>query len=240
MMQLGFVLENAKAGIDNSMLKDKRVRHALNYAVNKQAITDNLLGGNWKLNSQFSAPHVFGYNPDLMPWPYDPEKAKALLAEAGYPNGFNLQGEVRSFFDMWGAVAQDLRKVGVKVEFKNVVQADWLRKFLATTWNYQTFGLELGWGAELDSNRMTFFQSCRKEPPHYCNKDIMPLHDAADQEFELEKRRKILQQVMAMMREDAPVIFLFERVDLFGLAKRVLGFRSVNRNFQNHEMTLAN
>ena len=60
MMQLGFVLENAKAGIDNSMLKDKRVRHALNYAVNKQAITDNLLGGNWKLNSQFSAPHVFG------------------------------------------------------------------------------------------------------------------------------------------------------------------------------------
>ena len=141
---------------------------------------------------------------------------------------------------MWGAVAQDLRKVGVKVEFKNVVQADWLRKFLATTWNYQTFGLELGWGAELDSNRMTFFQSCRKEPPHYCNKDIMPLHDAADQEFELEKRRKILQQVMAMMREDAPVIFLFERVDLFGLTKRVLGFRSVNRNFQNHEMTLAN
>ena len=68
----------------------------------------------------------------------------------------------------------------------------------------------------------------------------MPLHDAADQEFELEKRRKILQQVMAMMREDAPVIFLFERVDLFGLTKRVLGFRSVNRNFQNHEMTLAN
>ncbi len=241
LMQLGFVLENVKAGVDNTMLKDKRVRQALNYAVNKQAINDSLLGGTWRLNSQFSAPHIFGYNHDLKPYEYDPAKAKSLLAEAGYPNGFSIKGEVRSFQDMWGAVAQDLDKVGVKLEFQNVQQAEWLRKFLATSWDYQTFGVELGWGAELDSNRMAFFQSCRKTPqPHYCNKDLMALHDAADVEFDVEKRRKILQELMAKMREDASVIFLYEQVDLVGLTRRVQGFRSVNRNFQYHEMSLAN
>ena len=240
LMQLAYVLENVKAGQDNSMLKDKRVRHALNYAVDRKAINDNLLGGAWTLNTQFAVPGAFGYNPDLKPWPYDPAKSKQLLAEAGYPNGFTLRGEVRDFFDIWAQVTADLAKVGVKLELHNVVQADWLRKFLGTTWEYPAFGLALGFGPEMDAARVAFFQSCRKNPPHYCNQDVMPLLDASDREFDVEKRRKILYELMEKMREDSPALMLFEQVDFFGVGKRVRGFQSVNRIFNFHEVTLAN
>ena len=240
LMHLAYVLENVKAGVDNTMLKDKRVRHALNYAVNKQAINESLLGGGWTLSTQFTVPSAFGYNPDLQPWPYDPVKAKALLAEAGYPNGFTLKGEVRDFFDIWGQVTLDLAKVGIKLELSNVVQADWLRKFLATTWEGPSFGLALGFGPEMDAARVAFFQSCRKNPPHYCNRELMPLLDAIDAEFDVAKRRAMLHDLMARMREDAPALMLFEQVDFFGVGKRVRDFKSVNRIFNFHEITLAN
>jgi len=240
LMQLAYVLENVKQGVDNTMLKDKRVRHALNYAVNKDAINKALMGGAWTLNTQFTVPGAFGYDKSLQPWPYDPAKAKQLLTEAGYASGFTIAGEVRDFFDIWGQVTQDLAKVGVKLELKNVVQADWLRKFLATTWEGPSFGLALGFGPEMDASRVAFFQSCRKNPPHYCNREVMPILDAVDGEFDVEKRRKLLHQVMAMMREDSPALMLFEQVDFTGVAKRVQGFKSVNRIFNFHELALSN
>ena len=90
LLQLAFVLENAKEGVDISPLRDVRVRRALNYAVNKQAINDSLMGGLMAINSQYSLPIAFGYDPNIKPFAYDPERARALLAEAGYPNGFKM------------------------------------------------------------------------------------------------------------------------------------------------------
>ncbi len=65
-------------------LADKRVRQALNYAVDKQAIADQLYAGLAKPLGQMYAPSVFGYSKSVEPYPYDPERAKQLLAEAGY------------------------------------------------------------------------------------------------------------------------------------------------------------
>jgi peptide/nickel transport system substrate-binding protein len=69
---------------------DKRVRQALNYAIDKELIRDRLYGGSevfqikgWSAVS----PSTIGYTPDLDPWPFDPDKARQLLADAGYPNG---------------------------------------------------------------------------------------------------------------------------------------------------------
>ncbi|MEJ5087387.1 ABC transporter substrate-binding protein [Brucella pseudogrignonensis] len=73
-------------------LDDARVRQALNYAIDKEAITKALFKGLVSpANSQIITSFHEGYNTDLKPWPYDPEKAKALLAEAGYPDGFDVE-----------------------------------------------------------------------------------------------------------------------------------------------------
>jgi peptide/nickel transport system substrate-binding protein len=240
LLQLGLVLENAKEGVDIKPLQDVRVRRALNLAVNKESINKNLLGGLMGLNSQFSVPTAFGYNRDLKPFPYDPDEARKLMAEAGYGRGFKIVVEIREANDVFQQVAQDLSKIGVTMEMTPIVQADWIRKFLNVKWDGHAFSLTLGVAPEIDTIRMMLFQSCRKEPAYYCNRDVMPLVDAADAEFDPAKREKILHELMAKMRDDAPALFLFEQQDLNAYGKRVRGFKNVNRIFNYHEMTLVN
>src|SRR5262249_6660608 len=77
-------------GINNQKkpLDDKRVRQALNYAVNKEAIVKDVLKGTGVVSRGPVLPGTWGADPNLPPYPYDPARARKLLAEAGYPNGF--------------------------------------------------------------------------------------------------------------------------------------------------------
>lgn len=239
-LQLGLVLENPSPGVDISPLKDKRVRLALNYAVDKEAINKNLMGGIMGINTQYSVPTAFGYNPTIKPFPYDLAKAKQLMAEAGYPGGFKIKAEIRESFDAFQQVAQDLAKIGVTLEMTPIVHADWIRKFLQVKWDGQAFSLTLGVAPEIDTIRMMLFQSCRKNPAYYCNRDMMPLIEASDAEFDPAKREKILQELMVKMTEDVPALFLFELQDINAVGKRVRGFKNVNRVFTYHDVTLVN
>jgi peptide/nickel transport system substrate-binding protein len=69
---------------------DPRVRKALNLAINRDEIAETVMGGMALPASQVVVDGVFGHDPSLQPYPYDPAEAKRLLAEAGYPNGFSL------------------------------------------------------------------------------------------------------------------------------------------------------
>jgi peptide/nickel transport system substrate-binding protein len=105
-------------------LKDVRVRQALNYAVDKDAIAGALLQGIAGPASQGATPGTFGFDPDLSPYPYDPAKARALLTEAGYPNGFKLIADVvvglgPADTQIHQKTAADLRAIGIDVELRN-------------------------------------------------------------------------------------------------------------------------
>ena len=79
---------NARAG---SPVEDVRIRQALNYAVDKEAIAESLFSGIGEiLQGQMLNPNWFGFNPDLDPFPYDPDRARELLAEAG-AEGLEIQ-----------------------------------------------------------------------------------------------------------------------------------------------------
>lgn len=111
-----------RAGVSEPALRDVRVRQALNYAVDRASIA-TALGGGFEPISQVSAEGYDGYDPALdEAYPYDPAKAKQLLAEAGYPNGFTLKTldvALQSLDTMTQAVQQQLAAVGVKVEIKS-------------------------------------------------------------------------------------------------------------------------
>jgi peptide/nickel transport system substrate-binding protein len=114
----------------NAPYNDPRVRQAMNYAIDKAGILKSLLRGFGQvMDGQLIPKNVFGYNPNLKPYEYDPRKARELLAAAGYTNGFTTAIE----FGMGGvegpliaqAMQQHFADVGIKAELKPVETAVW-------------------------------------------------------------------------------------------------------------------
>jgi len=106
----------------NSPFHNVKVRQAIGYAVDRKLIAETIYMGYVTPTNQFGAPGVWAYNPDL-PFEYNPEKAKQLLAEAGYPNGFSttITG-MPQHSDLMAAIQAFLADVGINVEV-NVVES---------------------------------------------------------------------------------------------------------------------
>ncbi len=114
-MWLGF---NTLAWSPNQQLQDARVRQALNYAVNKEAIIDDILGGYGKQLATWYREDFPAYDASIEGFEYNPEKAKELLAEAGYADGFSIKlqsntGATAKGHEVSQAVAADLAEVGI-------------------------------------------------------------------------------------------------------------------------------
>ncbi|MGH2560579.1 MAG: ABC transporter substrate-binding protein [Thermomicrobiales bacterium] len=105
---------------DTEPFGDARVRQALNYAVDVNAIVEALIGGNGKRLANLFPESGLGYNPDLAPYAYDPDRAKALLAEAGLGEGFStaLEHTVGENQTIVEAIAAQLGDVGIEVELQ--------------------------------------------------------------------------------------------------------------------------
>jgi len=149
-----------RAGKIVPALKDVRVRQALNYAVDRGAITRALFGEYGKPTTQISLPGLDGFTPDLdARYPYDPQKARQLLAEAGYPNGFSLRMETQAIgpFKLDAAtqaVIQQWKGLGIRVDLvSDTTIGQWLGnatsgKFPALGFGYggnPTYTLSLDW-----------------------------------------------------------------------------------------------
>src|SRR5438128_2569320 len=111
-------------GINNQKkpFEDKRVRQALNYAVNKEAIVRDVLKGTGSLSRGPVLPATWGAESVLKPYPYDPERARKLLAEAGYPSGFSTSlwvpgsgSRMQAPVPMATGIQSNLQAVGVTV-----------------------------------------------------------------------------------------------------------------------------
>jgi peptide/nickel transport system substrate-binding protein len=107
-------------------LNDRRVRMALNYAIDRNAIRGSILSKDVILATQLVMPSIFGHNPDLKPWPYDPQKAKQLLAEAkkdGVPvdKEITIVGQIGQYpgsGEVMEALLAMYKAVGLNVKFK--------------------------------------------------------------------------------------------------------------------------
>lgn len=213
----------------DSPLADKRVRHALNHAVDKQTIVDVLMGGQTVLATQSSVREAYGYDPTLEPYAYDPDRAKALLAEAGYPDGFDMTLETsgggtngRSVIQR---IADDLSRVGVRVEIEQTPVNQFLLSFVRDRIEADAFSLQWGTYPILDAIQMTNINSCRKPSPWYCDRTFQPVIEAAWVETDPDKAIALRHQVMRHYHDQVPCIYLHENIAFQGVHPRVSGYR---------------
>jgi peptide/nickel transport system substrate-binding protein len=129
-----FDVDNPKA----EPLKDARVRLALNLAIDRETMCAQLFNGRCTpMQGQFLSKFHSGFNPDLQTYPYDPERAKQLLAEAGYPDGFEVDytyttGRYPLDKQAGEAMAAYLRAIGLTVNESAVDFPEWARQFDAS------------------------------------------------------------------------------------------------------------
>ncbi len=117
-MRVGYLAMDAAGRSGDTPLTDLRVRQAINYAIDREAVVKNLLKGNSKIVWSACFPSQFGCTEDVKHYEYDPEKAKALLAEAGYPDGFSIPFYAYRDQEYGEAVANYLNAVGIQTDFR--------------------------------------------------------------------------------------------------------------------------
>ena len=226
----------ALRNVDNegSPLRDVRVRQALNYGVNKQEIADIFYLSVARPVGQGAIPGTFGYNPDITPYPYDPGRAKALLAEAGYENGLTFRAEVEQGQAqvIYVKASQDLARIGVDLQVRTLVAQEWLRKYFSSDWgNADILSVVWNSGAYWDTIRALESYSCAKPSPFFCEPSLMPLIEKSHAQFDPLMRERTLQDIMRYMHDLAPALFLISHTHSFAAAPHIKDVEQTQRGF---------
>jgi peptide/nickel transport system substrate-binding protein len=224
------IVLNFQGGRDTP-LADVHVRRALNLAVDRQAIVDVLLGGLTVASGQPAVRQAFGYDPALGPYPTDPAQAKALLAEAGYADGFTMtletSGGSTNGLAVVQRVAEDLKRVGVVVAVRQKQTIKFLNDFVNGVYEADAFTLQWGGYPTLDALQFTNLSSCRKTKPWYCDPAVQPVIEQAWVETDAAQALALRRQVMRHYRDQVPGIFLHENILFVGLSPRTSGYQPI-------------
>ena len=215
--------------VKDPRFQDPRVRQALNYAVNKTAIIDVLFAGLTTPASQPAPRMAVGYNDDIEPYPYDPDRARRLLAEAGYPDGlsFTLEASNESSqnLNVYQQIAIDLAGVGVDMRIQPIPRPQYLEKFQQGSWTGSAFPLGY-FSASLDGLSILRGNSCLRPNTWFCNEDVVPLIEDAIADPSLTRRIDLTQQLMRDSHDKAMGLFLYEAVTLTALQPDVTGYQT--------------
>jgi ABC-type transport system substrate-binding protein len=198
----------------------KEVRQALNYAVNKDELSEGLYNGNMVTAGGLLPPVDWAYNPDLKSYPYDPDQARELLAEAGYdegnpltftfmaytiPRGYNPVGD-----RLATAIQEYWSEVGVQA---NIQTEEWTQyrddrranKFQCSLAGWQ------GDNGDPDNFLYTFFSSASIGAENYSryeNPEVDDLLNQAKEVSDQEERKALYQKAEQIIVDDAPWVFL--------------------------------
>lgn len=186
----------AECQVIDSPWADAKVRRAMCYAIDCDALNAAFLMGAAELTDQWAVPGSVTYNDNINHYTYDPERAKELLAEAGYADGFDTKiTTVSAYSDMFTAVANMLAEVGIRCEIQQVDGATQNQIYADGTWeglmpHYATVSPDLGlyMGRHLDYNSAYYAKGIQ-----HPDKEMQLLEEIRycmdpDQKHELEKQ----------------------------------------------------
>jgi peptide/nickel transport system substrate-binding protein len=213
--------------------EDVRVRRAFNLAVDRARIIEGLLDGRTVPANQPAARMVYGYDPSIPAYGYDPAAAKKLLAEAGYPNGFSftldaMVGAVANDAAIFQQVQTDLRAIGVNMNVTTMPSAQFLNKTQRMDFEGDAFAVAWPTWPSLDVMRAFEAHGCARAVPWFCDPSLTPLIKQAVAERDDAKALALRQKLGRAYHDAAPALFLFETPHVIGVSRKVQGFHLWN------------
>jgi len=213
--------------LKRSLFQDKRIRHALSYAIDKQEIIDGVLFGLGRVSTGPYKPDTYWYNPNVNRYPYDPERAKKLLSEAGWSDAdgdgildkdgrpfeftiiTNQGNEVRR---KTGEIIQrHLSKVGIRVNLRIIEWAAFLSQFI----DRRDFDATLlGWISGPDPNLFNVWHSSKTGEGElnfitFKNEEADRMLEMGVGTFDRGERKKYYDRLQEILAEEQPYTFLF-------------------------------
>jgi len=225
-------------------LRDVRVREAMSLAINREAIIDRLLLGLAQPAGQLASPTMVGFNPDLKPSPYDPERAKSLLAEAGYPDGFKItiHGPNNRYVadgQIVQAIAQMFERIGIETQVETMPSNVFFPK--ASGLEFSVFFL--AWGSAqgtawhgLRGVLMTYDKEKGYGPSNrgrYSNPEVDRLTIASMSTFDVEEAGRLAAEAAGVAFRDFAILPMHYQMNVWAARK---GYTHEPRQDQ---MTLA-
>lgn len=206
-----------------SPLKDARVRQALNYAIDRRALTETLLGGTVMPLTQAVGPLTQGHDPTLAGFAYDPARARSLLAEAGLGSGFDLTLDVAQAdrTDLIDAVAAQLGQVGVRVTIESLEGGAFNDRWLAHSLSGLFF---VRWATFADPGTLNLLASCNGFLSFSCAPAADPFLVQGESTFDQATRTAAYQAAMRAYNDDPFAIYLTTLSTLYGVSSRVSGW----------------
>ncbi|MDR2386320.1 MAG: peptide-binding protein [Deltaproteobacteria bacterium] len=222
-------------------LSDVRVRKAIAYAIDKNELIEGvLLGFGTPANGPFK-PDMWANNKKVSPYPFDPTKAKELLAQAGWvdqdqdglveKNGqkfvltimLNQGNKVR---EQTGLVIQSrLKDIGIEVKLRVVEWAAFLKEYID---KHDFEAIIMGWTIPLEPDLYDVFNSSKTKPGElnfisYANPEVDQLIDQARFNLDREIRKQAFDRIQEIFFEEVPYVFLFVPESLTVISKRFMG-----------------
>lgn len=213
---------------DAATLMDPRVRKALNHAVDKQAIAEQVFqGAAVPMKGQWQVEQEPGFNPDIQEFAYDPDLAKQLLADAGFADGFDMQltytaGNSPLEKELGEIVASYLQQVGVRVSQRFLEYGAFLTARTESSLGTHQWGLLLppephfNYALFIDGSIYSF---------HSVGERFTELVDEGTRTTDQAARAEIYSEAAQIMHDDPPMLYLIVPQDIHGVSKKVQGFK---------------
>ncbi|WP_055747689.1 ABC transporter substrate-binding protein [Brevibacillus choshinensis] len=209
---------------------DPKIRQAMNYAVDRNAIIQTVLMGNGKSATSY-LPRVLYYDDKLPSYEYNLEKAKQLMAESSKPNGFKTTLTINSGNEIYRQLAvilkQELMAIGIDIEIAQLEPGTKEENL-----NAMKYEIAAGYVTSdvIDPDELTTYEVVSDSGTKsfftgYKNPKVDELAVKARGELDEGKRKEMYAEIQKIVKDDAPFIFLFEQPSSYATSKNVKGFK---------------
>ena len=214
----------------DSPLKDLRVRQAIAHAIDRNVIVKHVVEGRGVVANQPLHEWTEGYDRNRgWPYEYDPKKSRKLLADAGYPNGFEIDylatdGRYTKDKEVAQAIAGFLQAVGIRAKFQPVAWKRYVDTFRGrTNPGTKPFIYYIGYGNGTGDSDAALgaIAACKGAWSAYCNSEIDKALDEAAATMDLKKRAAIFQDITRRLATDVAHVILWQEDSVYGMQKDI-------------------